>query len=404
MPLAELHQRVSSYSSAVSILILVSICTFPVIVLFFYKLQAAGKQPKQPKGCRRLGLKGDSNLSDEFDKKYAEGQPPRGEGWRLKSLWIYPVKSCRGIELDEGVVVATGMEHDRQFFFAQLKSTSQGVEGQKTGNRWEFVTQRQFSLLATVKIEVWVPDQSADSTGNAPRMSQSMSGRCEELEGKGVLIIRFPYQPAGWRGVLGNLSAAVRRKGLEEQFRVPFEPSLDQIQKGGYQYDDVTIWKDTVNALNMSPAVPPAFQAFLGCSNKIALFRIDNSKLRKVYRNAPSKEVLGRVCQVGGQDAYPLHLLNIASVRNLERLYSSPEEKDVSRLSATRFRANLIIAGPEAYDEDDYRLLRIGPFSYDVCCHTARCKMVLVDERGNRQPSEPDNTLRRERAIDPGTG
>ena len=194
----------------------------------------------------------------------------------------------------------------------------------------------------------------------------------------------------------------MRRKSPEEQFQVPFEPSSEQIKKAGYQYDDVTIWKDTVNALNMSSIVPPSFKTFLGCSNKITLFRIDNSKLREVYRNAPSKEVLGRVCQVGGQDAYPLHLLNIASVRNLERAYPSLEH--ASPLSATRFRANLIIVGPKAYDEDNYRLVRIGPYSYDVCCRTARCKMVLVEDDGNRHPSEPDNTIRRQRAIDPGTG
>lgn len=388
MPSAQLRERVPFDPSAVSILTLVSICVLPVIVLFFYDLQEKRQRLKHPKGCRRLGLKGDSNLADEFDEKYADGQPPHREGWRLKSLWIYPVKSCRGVEVDESRVVATGMEHDRQFLFAQLKSTPQGVESRKVGKSWEFITQRQFPSMSTVKIEVWVPDPSMDSNGDASRTRLSMSGHGDELEGKGVLITCFPYQPTGWRGRLANLKAVVRRKSPEEQFRVPFDPSPEQIEKAGYQYDDVTIWKDTVKALNMSSAVPPAFPAFLGCSNKIALFRIDNSRLRNVYRNAPPKEVLGRVCQVGGQDAYPLHLLNIASVRNLERLYLSPKVKDISRLSATRFRANLIIAGPEAYDEDDYRLVRIGPFSYDVSCHTARCKMVLVDEGGNRHPSE----------------
>lgn len=58
-------------------------------------------KPSKPRG-QKLGIK-KSNLADEFE------YPADGDGdWKVKSLWIYPVKSCRGVELDEANVVPTG--------------------------------------------------------------------------------------------------------------------------------------------------------------------------------------------------------------------------------------------------------------------------------------------------------
>lgn len=82
-----------------------------------------------------------------------------------------------------------------------------------------------------------------------------------------------------------------------------------------------------------------------------------------------------------------------------------PKVKGAPRLSAARFRANLIITGPEAYHEDTWRRVKIGYYEYDVLCRTARCKMPNVDQvTGDRHPSEPDRTLRSFRAVDEGAG
>lgn len=82
-----------------------------------------------------------------------------------------------------------------------------------------------------------------------------------------------------------------------------------------------------------------------------------------------------------------------------------PKVKGAPRLSAARFRANLIITGPDAYHEDTWRRIKIGYYEYDVSSRTARCKMPNVDNlTGEVHPSEPDKTLRSFRAVDPGTG
>lgn len=96
-------------------------------------------------------------------------------------------------------------------------------------------------------------------------------------------------------------------------------------------------------------------------------------------------------------------MINLASVRDVEKMM--PKEKGAPRLSAARFRANLIITGPDAYLEDSWRRIKIGYYEYDVSCRTARCRMPNVDQvTGERHTSEPDKTLRSFRVIDEGTG
>jgi hypothetical protein len=287
-------------------LIVLTICIPPIIALTFFEFEAAKARTKQPKGCKKLGLKIESNLTNEFDKKFSEGRPPSteetsAEWWRVKSLWIYPVKSCKGVELNRDTVLATGLEYDRQFTFAQLKSpfpvSADTPEEEKTAHKWDFITQRQYPLLATIRTEVWVPDQSVD--GYDPH--------AEDVESGGVLIMSFPYQEAGWRGKLAQLGASVKGTVPEKHFRIPFSPTPARIGKAGYKYEDMAIWKDKVRALNMEVDLPDELRYYLRISNKLGLFRVDNKALREVHRCAPKKEELGWQPVTGFQDAVSIY-------------------------------------------------------------------------------------------------
>ncbi|KFY46802.1 hypothetical protein V494_00320 [Pseudogymnoascus sp. VKM F-4513 (FW-928)] len=380
---------------------LLLICVPSVIALYIYQSNAARARDEQPRGCRRLGIKTKSNLSNEFDKKFAQGWPlstseAPAKQWTVQSMWIYPVKSCRGVELDHADIIITGMKYDRQFTFAQLKSPAPDAETpekKQTARTWEFITQRKFPRLATVKVEVWVPD----------RTSKSYDSSGDYVDGGGAVVIRFPYQQPGWRGKLQKLSATLGGTVPEKQFRVPFDPTPSQVQKSGYKYENVIIWKDTVNALNLEVDVPKEIQEYLGVSNKLSLLRVDNSALREVYRCAPKAEELGYQPVTGFQDAYPLHILNLASVRDLEG--KLPKAKGMPTLSAKRFRANIIVTGPEPYQEDTWKRVRIGSYEFDISCRTARCKLPNTDPvSGEVHASEPDRTLRRLRNVDSGAG
>ncbi|PHH88217.1 hypothetical protein CDD83_7808 [Cordyceps sp. RAO-2017] len=210
--------------------------------------------------------------------------------------------------------------------------------------------------------------------------------------------------------------AAKLSRGLaavpEAEFMLPLGfPSDADIAARGYAYEPVRIWKDTPCALNMETELPPDLARYLRLRHRLGLFRIDPARQREVFRCAPSQDTLGYQPVIDFHDAYPLHMLNLASIRDLE----SKIQKDqaIQRLDARRFRGNIVISGPDAYDEDDWKLVRFktSPSGggdqlsslFDVSCHTVRCKLPNVDpSTGIRHKSEPDRALRKYREIDPG--
>jgi len=73
---------------------------------------------------------------------------------RVASLHVYPVKSCRGIDLDEAEVVSTGLRWDRKWVVV-------GADG-------AFLSQRTHPVMATV---------STDLVGGWLRIGDRVSNR-----------------------------------------------------------------------------------------------------------------------------------------------------------------------------------------------------------------------------------
>jgi hypothetical protein len=276
----------------------------PFLLLFIFALTQKEEQLPPPAGCKRIGLQGSSNLSDQYSKKYSQGaESGPNNAWTVKALFVYPVKSCRGIELDEGDVIKTGMKYDRQFTLAQYSTGLPSLEG-KVESDWNVITQRSFPRLAQVETEIWVPDPE----------SATYSPENEWVQSEGCLVIRFPFSPdvemsIGGLKAYGRILAA-RISGQSEpmlEFRVPFNPPKDRIKKMKYKSEPVKIWKDTPKALDLSCEVPRELLATLkytlGVTNPLALFRIDTERYREVYKCAPKKKDVGFQPIVGMADA-----------------------------------------------------------------------------------------------------
>ena len=186
--------------------------------------------------------------------------------------------------MQEARVLKTGLWGDRGFCFGVWKEGKTELEkdGGKAG-KWEFITQRRYPLLAKVRTELWIADED---------------------DGKGVVIASFPCGKPRWSpGFLEWLEQKITARAREMSFTVPFEPSKNQIEKKGYTYEDITIWDDTITALNMGCEVPAELKTFLGVKQKLGLFRLDDRYLREIYRNAPRKEDIGYQPVTGFQDA-----------------------------------------------------------------------------------------------------
>ena len=329
---------------------------------------------KFPQACRRLGITSKSNLADEHDPIYA-GAPPDQTTWKVKSLLIYPIKSCKVVELDSAVTVGTGMCYDRQFAFARWMKVSRADEEERMG--WKFLTQREAPLLATIKPEMWVPD---------PISPQYYEDHPNVRSG-GVLVIKYPTTNGG-----------------EKTVEIPFAPAQDQIKSLNFRTTTMTIWKDSPDSILMASTENhdewiEDVRAQLAVKTPLALFRVKSMHLRELYRNAPRADEVGYQPAVGFQDAYPLHIINLASVQDVASKFSDGS----SILSARNFRPNIIVAGGPAYAEDYWKRIKIGEDYYYTACRTVRCLLPNVNqETGKRHPSEPNKTLKDSRRIDDG--
>jgi uncharacterized protein YcbX len=324
-------------------------------------------------GHRHVILNGPSNMKDETDKKYTRppGRQPAQSPWTVKSLYFHPIKSCAAVEVTVADVDLAGFTWDRKFAFAELLQPRGGHEAKESS--WTFRTLRTpgWERLALVKPEIWV----ADGTEN-----------------KGWLVIKYPNIPAGSLALLAGRLGLIAK---ERSFRVPLVPPPDH----KYPSETVQIWKDFPSWLNYGVHVPKSFASFIGTSNPVTLFRVDPNSYREVFRCAPRKEQLGHQPVIGFADAYPGHLLNISSVRDI----AGRVEKSIPHFSARRFRSNILVDGPSAYDEDDWKKIRIGSHAFYCACRTVRCRLPNVDpDTAERHPIEPDKTLKSFRCIDEG--
>ena len=339
--------------------------------------------------CKTLPTYPMNTTITNTQKVLPQGLKSQGEPrWKVKALFIYPIKSCASIELTDSEVDGTGLAWDRKFAWAELIKPQTRLDASEEEKKpvWTFRTLRApgYEKLALVKPEVWIPD------GSKP-MDNNSRGRDKDA----VLVIKYPHIPSGFLAPLDRLAMSFGLIPNERAFQVPLDPPRDH----RYPSEDVVIWKNKPRWLNYGVHVPDDFRRHLGVENPLTLFRVDPASYREVHRNAPRKEDLGYQPSVGFADAYPVHLLNLASVRDV----AVRVKKEIPSFSARRFRSNILVTGPPAYDEDDWKRIRIGGEEFHCACHTVRCKLPNVDpDSSERHPVEPDKTLKGFRCIDDG--
>ena len=145
----------------------------------------------------------------------------------------------------------------------------------------------------------------------------------------------------------------------------------------------VTVWKDTVDAVDAGEAPARWLARFLGRTAR--LVRMDARAQRPV---SPKYAQPGD--EVSFADAYPLLLVSQASLDGLNARLAQA-------LPMRRFRPNLVVDGVgEPHGEDGWKRLRIGDIEFDAVKPCTRCVFTTVDpERGEFDPSgEPLRTLK----------
>lgn len=333
---------------------------------------------ESPRGCKRVGIKDltSSSLKDEYDDDKASKESVTSQ-WKVKGLFIYPIKSCAPVEVDNAHIDGPGMRYDRNFAFAEFVTPQKRLDAleEEKRPRWIVRTQRdpRYQKLALVRPEVWIPDDPS-----VPH---------------GWLVVRYPNEPRGALAWLDRLFLYLGSVGQDMIFQVPLSPPKGH----AYPKENVVIWKNEMKWVNYQSHLPHDFKQFIGTDRPLTLFGIDPDEPREVYGSAPRKDELGFQATTGFADGYPLHLLNFASVRDV----AARVREEIPKFSARRYRGNVLVTGPKAYDEDAWKKVRIGQHLLHCSCHTVRCRLPNVDpDTAVKHDVEPDKTLKSFRCID----
>ncbi len=141
-----------------------------------------------------------------------------------------------------------------------------------------------------------------------------------------------------------------------------------------------TVWRDRCSAWDAGGEAATWLSNIL--QRPVRLVRIDDDKKRPVNPD------FGRAGdEVGFADAYPVLITNAASLAALDPHFTSPIAMD-------RFRPNLVIRGARAFEEDNWRQIRIGTILFDIVKPCDRCATTIVDQvSGEATPKEPLKTL-----------
>lgn len=141
----------------------------------------------------------------------------------------------------------------------------------------------------------------------------------------------------------------------------------------------VRVWGDEVEAMSSAHVeLDKRLSDYLSLS--VRLVYMPDSTFRQVDRDYFEADQ-----RVGFADAFPILLVNRASLADLNSRLESP-------VTVNRFRPNVVFDGDVAFQEDDWQRVKIGEVEFAVVKPCSRCVMTTVDEHGNKG-AEPLRTL-----------
>ena len=154
---------------------------------------------------------------------------------------------------------------------------------------------------------------------------------------------------------------------------VPMDADSDKRQQ-------VTIWGSVCEGAVYGAALNEWFSDVLGTNCQ--LVKMPEDTCRSIN---PRFDRGGDI--VSFADGYPLMVLSEASLADLNSRLETP-------LPMNRFRPNLVIAGADAFAEDDWKSVRIGDAEFRSTKLCERCVITTVDQaRGEFAGKDPLKTL-----------
>ncbi|CAK3949478.1 related to MOSC domain-containing 2, mitochondrial precursor [Lecanosticta acicola] len=282
-------------------------------------------------------------------KKDAPPIPPPSE---VVSLRIYPIKSCRGFEVDSTRLKKAGLTLDRNWMF---------IDAQEK----KFLTIRSDPSMTLIDTKIIERDGQ-----------QMLEVSIHNTDGR-VVIPAFPTQK--WLEANTTLS-------------------------------EVEIWGAKTDAWEYRPEINRIFSEFF---NKDVLLVYKGPTHRMVAING-RRELYGSETPHHFADVMSLQIASEASIKDLnKRLGHEPGTPEA--LTIERFRPNIIIRGRDdhPWEEDTWKRIRISTLlpaeeklyklDCDIVARCARCQVPNVNpDTAEKHPKQPWDTLMDFRRVDTG--
>jgi hypothetical protein len=142
------------------------------------------------------------------------------------------------------------------------------------------------------------------------------------------------------------------------------------------------VWGDLVSAVTQGEVADAWLSRYLGTPARLARFDYEGRRLAS-HRYTGKDDAPFKFA-----DAFPLLVTNTAS---LAEVNARLQRQGHAAVTMGRFRANVVLEGLPAFEEDYVRLLRIGPLAIRPVKACARCSVPGVDpETGEHSTLVPD--------------
>ncbi|MDX1315700.1 MAG: MOSC domain-containing protein [Eudoraea sp.] len=140
-----------------------------------------------------------------------------------------------------------------------------------------------------------------------------------------------------------------------------------------------TVWEDNCTALDCGNDVAQWLSQFLDTETRLVYFPA--TEIRQVDLNYAKQGDI-----TAFSDGFPYLLISQASLDDLNSRLQHPVEMK-------RFRPNLVIGGCEAFEEDNWKQVRIGDIEFDIVKPCSRCVIPSIDPATSEKSAEPVKTL-----------
>lgn len=147
----------------------------------------------------------------------------------------------------------------------------------------------------------------------------------------------------------------------------------------------VTVWGDVIDAVLPSPEADALVSRALGEPLRVAWMPESADRRTAEKRGLPQRAI-------SFADATPMHIATEAALVELNARLAA---KGVAPVAMDRFRANIVVAGAAAGEDDSWERVTVGNVELRVTDSCKRCKVVTIDQKtAVRASSEPMDTLK----------